>query len=178
MTEYYHVARVIGSLIPGQVLKPEHWAKEHNEDTDVLASLMPRRISHHGRNYIGSIKVEPPDSSVTLEMLAEFIRQSHFKHRPSRFSSLFAWKTLDDAKRFALTYPPPATENGAIPECEFWLVQSLKPVFEADMAWLRFIENWSRTLVALYRYWSGTLSQQPVIEVLLPLPVRVVRQIT
>lgn len=102
MPKYYHVARNLDLLQPGQILNSKNWDRDHDTFTKIVADLLPIPFSEHGIRYVGKIDQKPnEDSSGIIEFLAEFIRQSHFPTRPSRFSSLFAWKYLDDARRFA-----------------------------------------------------------------------------
>jgi hypothetical protein len=156
----------------------EHWSPIKDGGTELLAALLPSGLGQHGLTYVGTLRGKlSEDTSGMIEMVAEFVRQSHFPHRPSRLASCFAWRTLKEARKFAVDYPLSVNEDEPLPSPEIWVVQSTERGFEADMTWLNLGQMWGHTLVHLHNYWSGKLSDEPCIEVVLPLPVKVLKRI-
>jgi len=77
----------------------------------------PDGVTEQGRKYLlapdASLSIRthmqnnhlPPEcidhvNESTIEMVFEYVRRAYFQARPSRLASFFAWKTLQEAKRF------------------------------------------------------------------------------
>ena len=178
MPQYYHVSRLPGQLKPEHFMLAVPWDSSKDNGTELLAALLPSGLGKHGINYVGTLRGKlTEDTSGMIEMLAEFIRQSHFLHRPSRLASCFACRTLQEALKFSSTYSVTVNEGERKPDPEIWIVESNENGFEADMKWLNVGHMWGHTLINLHNYWSGKLSDQPMVEVLLPLPVKVLKRL-
>lgn len=180
MARYYTVDRA-RKLRPGYVIGYEIDCKPilpdvrfRQEDLERLArDLFPEGLTRHGAEYllrlpflvasdfgpgIGekiSVLYEP-----FLEMVLEIVRVAWFADKPSRFSSVFAWQTLDEAKAFRDKY------NGG----DIYMVDA-DPGFQADM---KLVALGGTNIAALWlarQYWRGEASATPAWETLLRPPV-------
>lgn len=136
-----------------------------------LQTLYPEGLSRHGVQYLmescliipdlqtgQSLRITPLEP--VIETIFEQVRINEFPHRPSRMQAMFAWSSLKDASRFR-----GSAENHLIYQVES------SSAFVADMNLLHL----GGSLVGAYeyakKYWSGNKSDNPNLEVLIPLPV-------
>jgi hypothetical protein len=70
-------------------------------------SQFPSGLSSHGKTWLLDSNSEP--HTRLREMVFEFVRRSSFPGKPSRFQSVFAFNTLDDAKAFCNFYAAPGS---------------------------------------------------------------------
>lgn len=143
-------------------------------------------------NFPNSLQIAV-DSSVlsssntyNIELQAEQIRRAAFPFQPSRFSSfygvsspqeLLSWKEVlgrfETARIFEVSY------DGAAPNLDaaFLNVQVTNNPFRQET----FLDVWDRVnriKGSISCYWSGVFSDAPLPELLLPLPVTVLREIS
>lgn len=93
--------------------------------------IFPEGVSKHGDQHFlgGGNRIEPIS---TIELLFEYVRQAHFNHRPSRFTSFFAVETYAEAEVFNEKF---CGNIGKI-----WEVEATKH-FRADMSLLTLGSN-------------------------------------
>jgi len=107
----------------------------------------------------------------TIEILFEYVRRSCFPDKPSRFTSVFAWETLDQARAFRKRYG----------EGPIWEVECDERPFRADMNLVTLGKSVLTLSYSAHRYWSGlpgiNADVPPWWEVLLTPPVRVLQQV-
>lgn len=125
-----------------------------------LKNLRTYELSSHGCRYLigGS-------TDSFYELLYEIIRINNFPDKTSRLESLFAFKTIEEARGFASKYR--SSYPYRILELEAENYELL------DMNWLSAnsgIDIYNNCL----EYWSGNKTENPSIECLLKLPVKVV----
>lgn len=144
---------------------------EYIEDSPLhyYAPMFPEGVSHWGRWQL----FEPMRTDQTLmkahfELLAEHIRRAYYPERLSRMQALFAYETIEDAQLLI------AELN--VPSCDVWEVEG-EVGHRGDKFHLHYCSPAIHTLAMLHRYWEGAASPSPVWEVLLRLPVRVVRKV-
>ncbi len=162
--------------------------------------LFPNGVTPHGEQYFlnskkspafvhkavnflhscGSLDQAKKDMHSTLsnstmaliEILFEYVRRGCFPDKPSRFTSLFGWETLEQAQAFRKKY---GKESMPI-----WKIQAEK-FFRADMNLLSI--NLPSVLILSYsvhRYWAGLPAihnSTPCWEILLPPPIKVLHQV-
>jgi hypothetical protein len=92
------------------------------------------------------------------------VRRAVFPKINSRLQSYFAWETLDDARNFR-------KDAQAI-----YRMQSGNG-FRADQNWLSLGAQAIATSLCAHRYWSGASSSEPLWEIVLRAPVRIVEKI-
>lgn len=133
-------------------------------------------ISCHGLNHFYRNKA---DWNEIYELALEFVRQRKYPQLPSRFECFFAHETKETALDWAMRYLKP--------DAEFQIAEVDTEVFyKFDYSWftpeqgithIRLQSN-SLTLSAACEiadnYWSGKKTNTPKIEVLIPLPCRIV----
>jgi hypothetical protein len=170
MPTYYTVDR-LGSLMPGQVIDLKRYddvrpveLQRHVDD------LFPLGVSAHGERYFLKNRTDNVADPRT-ELHFEYVRRALFPERPSRFTSVFAATSIEGAKDFRSRFGKP---NDSI-----WQLEA-DHGFAANMNLLAGDEN--TILVRSYcanAYWQGEAgpSPSPFWEMLLPSPVRVVRQV-
>jgi hypothetical protein len=118
--------------------------------------MFPQGVSNHGDLYFLSNKSQSTDVSSQIEILAEYVRRSNYKMRPSRFQSFFAVDNLEQIKQFSEKFG-----NGTVYEIE------TRNYFKADMNWLfqgNSILSYSHSL---HEYWKGNSTTNPFWEYLL-----------
>lgn len=169
MTKYFHVDR-LSKLQQGMILN-----KKRYNDVDPkflqahIDSLFPDGVTNHGELHL--LRGQPLNINDSLvDLLFEYVRRSHFSDKPSRYESIFAFHTIEDANRFKRDY-----------KCLNAPVWELEPVndskiFIGNMHYLTF--NGSPLVISYYahEYWKGNRSgdPSPLYEVLLTPPVKVV----
>ncbi|MEZ2829047.1 DUF2441 domain-containing protein [Serratia liquefaciens] len=150
-----------------------------------MSTILPmyNNTSKFGNFYIPRFQSLDPkitmDGPTQRELLLENIRAVQFPQQPSRLSCLFAANTIPDAKAFALSIVPTPSHSIRIFE-----VFASKFVI-LDSIWLDYDTADMETRIQYYKqYWWATISQHtpatyerkaPMLEVLLPLPVRMGR---
>jgi hypothetical protein len=173
MTVYYHIDR-LGTLTPGNIInlvryddvRPEY-LQQH------VDMLFPEGLSSHGETYF--LKNQTPASGVNpvIELLFEYVRQSHYANIQSRFQSLFAFGSIEDARIFRERF---CNNQGFICRVECEETQA----FKADMNILTLRDS---LLVLSYRahcYWQGLPDPSgapPLWEYLLKPPVQIVSRL-
>jgi len=180
-TVYFHVDRLC-RLSSGQIIISSKEATGYETlRAQMMHELFPGGVSRHGVEYfIDSGHAQPSvDTNGMIEMIAELMRRVKYPERPSRFQSLFAWQTLEDAYRFAGQSKLSRPDN-ANPAFAVWEVDTMGSgeIFASDMKLLSLGTCWLDAFVHIDAYWHQDYSSDPFVEVLLPLPVRVIRQAT
>ncbi|WP_448127758.1 DUF2441 domain-containing protein [Salinicola sp. NYA28a] len=118
--------------------------------------------------YLLSNKSRGDVASPIIELLFENIRKAHFSGRPSRFQSVFACCSIEEARQFKASY---GDESSPI-----WEVYKDGPIFKGNM---RLLDNNQTNLICSYlahEYWSGRQGPTEfsgLTEVVLELPVTV-----
>jgi len=186
----YHVSRE-EELPVGEMLQLENYQLNKME-----IDLFPEGLSYHGRKVLTADWYESPLSTVDItksikkpsihitEYTFELIRKLKFPNMPSRMTSLFALKSLDD-----LQYWPELTAS----EYSIFRLEVDEIPKEVDASFLKsglsqiFIDNpyhsedtqFSQAFLAdknwenAIQYWSGEFSNDPRPELLVSLPVKV-----
>jgi hypothetical protein len=184
MARFYHIDRT-GRLKKGDVIEltryddiPEECLQHH------VDSLFPEGVSAFGDWYFLNSKMKAmtktEDGSIILnysaiiDLLFEYVRRSNYSHRPSRFQSLFAFESQNEANNFRKNHCKSIGDLWEV-ECD-----DSQP-FKADMNNLKLEGS---LLMISYRascYWEGRpcpyTSKTPVWELLLKPPIRVVKKI-
>jgi len=180
MPRFFHVDRA-GLLLPGQLLVMNPVALNAGTPPEFVAhanAMFPNGLSEHGRRYFlnssipAALAIADPKArgervgDEMLELMFELTRRASYLDRPSRFESVFAWKTLAEAKAFRA--------RGGNSAAKIVRVEA-DDAFRADMNLL----SMATTLVVSYyshQYWSGRRAPaaNPTWEYLLRPPVRVV----
>lgn len=143
-----------------------------------IDGLFPEGVSQHGNQYLateirptlldGSPNFQQFNASNT-ELIWEFVRRTRYRSRPSRYQSLFAWETREEADFFC-------EERGG---GEIYEVFSLfnRKAFRADMALVDVAASRLGASYQAHQYWEGNGSPFPRWEIVVPLPVQVTRKI-
>jgi len=180
MPRYFHIDRR-GTLTPGQELnrRPLTFnAGTPQEFIDHANARYPNGLSDHGLMYFlnGDISsglaladAQARTDAVrnqVLELVFEGVRQASFPDRPSRFESVFAWKSLSEAKAFQRGFGGPTARIVRVESDD---------AFRADMNLLSL----GTILVTSYyahEYWGGKRHplKNPAWEYLLRPPVHVI----
>lgn len=164
----YHVDRS-NLLKEGQVVTLTKDFPEHlNSFKSNILELYPDGLSYHGLTYaIIPFGDTDPRSSQEIETVFEFYRQIYFADKISRFQSFFCFQTLTEAKKFAKTN---SEENHDYKIYEVEVDHD--NYFIGDMNLLR-----GNTVINSYMYshdyWSGGHSCNPIYEVLVKPPLKI-----
>jgi hypothetical protein len=168
-----------GGCKPGAVLERRPFEIGVAEFQARALELFPSGTTTHGwewftscsRNifYVDEYGVTRWEPST--ELIFELVRRAEHPERPSRFESIFASETIDDAERFRNQFSSQAASIWAV-EADEW--------FRADMEALNMTDA-TPLHAALYasRYWKGEQAKpfEPLWEMLLVPPVRVIEMV-
>ncbi|WP_322049778.1 DUF2441 domain-containing protein [Paraburkholderia bannensis] len=165
MTKYYTVDRRM-RLSVGQILGLSPVDLQSIPDLEAhYKHLFPNGVSDHGHRYLPHRANERDPS---IELLWEFVRRAAFPHRPSRLTSVFAWQSLDDARRFK--------RENHLTDARIYELKGGNP-FVANMSLLNNSTPLLRTSQMAHAYWEGGVGPttvglaDPRWEVLLSAPV-------
>ena len=161
--------------------------------SDATLELRKTPLSYFGKRMVSSISERRIFQSVNelqtvlntynLEIHAEQLRTEFFPEYPSRLSVLFGVKQLGDLFAWKEFFPL----YGSSRICE---IEYDGPVYEFDARFLRgkavndlmgkfdisqHMSDYSRMIGELRKYWEGKVSDAPLMEVLIPLPVKIKR---
>jgi hypothetical protein len=131
-------------------------------------TLFPNGLTKHGERHFLRDTNKHGVIEAEIELLFEYVRRGSFGSKPSRFQSVFATDSLDQAKAFRQRY-------GGGHE-SIWMLNG-EPVFKADMSLLR---RGATTLVSswlAHEYWKGHASSDPFWEYLLLPPVTIAERV-
>lgn len=166
----FHVDRR-GDLAPGDEIVRETVPAGTVEERALLAAVFDGGVAPHGRHYCEmDLYADDVDAlwDATTELLFELVRRERFPWRPSRFRSVFAFASREDAVRFVARY-------GEEPATVFEV--SGVPAFSADMRMVDAPTVPGGVRRAHY-YWEGlTDRDDPLWEVLVEPPVTVERTV-
>ena len=180
----YHLDRY-SSLSAGQILNLEPFHYEmgfQNMNFNTLAHNLSLigfdSISHFGKIMTENVEMDtlPMLTNRYIEFIFEMVRTREFPDMPSRLKCLFSFPTLS-----------------CIKEWSEYLIQSSSPVWEVscdsesvitlDARFLRAGDHLhnpddSVTYDNARKYWNRETSPRPLLETLLPLPAKIVRQVS
>ncbi|MDD3186574.1 MAG: DUF2441 domain-containing protein [Anaerostipes sp.] len=174
----YHLDRT-RKMTPNSVLELITTTSNSNDQTTNLygfdkVSLWGMSCYNFLENLYSPTNTIPDFSSANsfqIDLQAEIIRQNFFPEKPSRFKSIFAVEKL---KEFLLWSDYLEVNNQShIYEIEFKESQCCK----LDAYFLKggISSHNIQDKEALIKYWSGKMSDNPLPELVIQLPVRVKR---
>jgi hypothetical protein len=169
----------------------------------LLMKNFPDGISQHGMNYLSASCAVMKEivvlgnqafineasinenlhiaSNRMIELAVELVRQAYFPQMPSRFVSLFAVTAIDKFHGWE-------DSLGKVGDSPIYKLEVPTATRELDGQWLRggISFGWDNDLSGFYlgllthglydmayRYWSGEVSDSPLMECLVPLPVQI-----
>lgn len=168
MKKFYHLDRKC-SLEEGKFIKlinyddvMPRFLQEH------VDNLFPDGFTSHGENHFLSNNSNAQVVDNLIEILIEYVRRSNYENRPSRFQSIFAFLSLDDLIEFVEKLK---IEGGLV-----WEVIS-EEHFIADMSLLSTGNSILEFSYNAHLYWQGKESNNPMWEILLQPPIKVLNNI-
>ncbi len=182
---FFHVSR-LGKLpaklsLDGKVpdfaaLRTDNYFNE-KQYQEAIDRFLPNGISKQGENYLFKpleyFKINDNENSVTyspvIEMVFELVRQLHFANLPSRYASLFAWKTIEEAYEF-IKY------HGGNHDCIIYKISACN-FFKADMNLVRLGYSAAAGYTIANSYWKGIASENPKWEYLLSYPIQIIDEV-
>lgn len=147
-------------------------------ETKVLYGSVFNNLSVHGNLYFRDL--DRLNISRDIELTLEYIRVCKYPSMPSRFQSLFASRTIEESTFWIKFFPNNApfglitidTDNYQIFDCS-WITpqQGMNPDIQTrckpfSLGGMCDIAN---------AYWSKKVSNKPIMEVLIPLPCKIVK---
>lgn len=165
MYNFFHVDSG-KSLKKGQKIKLTHYYGIENKELEEHVNLLfPKGFSRHGITYFfhpniiefkesdlpsllenNYIKTTSNSRNGIIEILFEYVRRSNFPDKSSRFQSLHAFKTIEDATKFRKEY---CKNKGHI-----WEVKC-DNFFKVDMNLLNLEGSLLELSYKIHKYWSG-----------------------
>lgn len=158
---------------------PSNWG-----NYDILKERYPEGLSQWGKTILGLENTgiidltyienkKPYHTSYMIDLLFEYERLASYNNKHSRFQSIFAARSFEEAKKWAEIIPG---KNNPIYEIEFDSTQAL----ELDPSYLKAeLNKFKLTDIQqnAHIYWSGQRSANPNVanELLIKLPVKINR---
>lgn len=143
----------------------------------LVMELFPDGVSDQGNYYFLS-NVPYIDPTINIDWSFEFYRRAKHPTKPSRWQSLFAWQSLNEAIAFRKS-------NGNPDNHIYEFDTDLSKCHIGDM---RLLDNPDSALVHTYRaelYWQGQTMPNHIVpgwltnwEALVPLPITIGKQIS
>ncbi|MFF2113617.1 DUF2441 domain-containing protein [Rhodococcus koreensis] len=134
-----------------------------------LDVLFPDGVAAHGANNFVSADARFQVTDHVIELAWENVRRAHFPTAPSRFQSVFAVDSLDEARAFRTAFDPTGT-------AKIWRLETEHDGFRVNMELLRTHVSALMSSHHAHCYWSQKSPdyEVPVTwEVLLTPPVQV-----
>lgn len=168
--EYYSVDRR-GVYIEGkQIILEPNIDPKGNFVVAHINERYPNGFSKHGIQYFRDPSSDQSDGfrrSGFIELLLEATRKAHYPDKPSRYQSMFAWGTLDEALQF----------RAQKPEDPIYKITAMGQVHRGDMTLLNISDSFACIDHRMHLYWqSETLHHvgyETVWELVLELPVKI-----
>jgi hypothetical protein len=133
------------------------------------AQLFPGGVTRFGLEYLagGPLLPEKGISDAEIDLLFEFIRRAEFCERPSRYQSIFACESIEDARSF---------RDASRVKAAIWEVEG-EVAFRADHNLLHLSGTALEVVARARRYWRGEQGVSPLWELLLRPPVTIIQQV-
>jgi hypothetical protein len=178
---FYHLDRQ-NRLVEGQTLELIHYNNvSPSKLQNHVDSLFQRGVSNFGERYFLNPTSKPFGidwdnrriiEENAIEILFEYVRRSHFSTMPSRFESIFAFESVENANKFITKFVKNPSNRGTL-----WEVEGNDYV-KLDM---NFLSLGNSILCASYnahKYWRGEESgSEQTWEILLKPPVKVIQRV-
>lgn len=174
MGSFYHIDRE-QELISDQTID-----LAHREDVKPeIKEMYPDGLSQFGRiatrealvqgdnvRFVNG-QVEGLNLDALYDSFFELVRRDAFPNKPSRFQSVFCWEEMDTVTHFVRNYAKyPVT---------IWKVDG-EGYHKADWNFLR-TETFTHGIQNAHRYWRGEETEDPVWEIVMPLPAQVTEKV-
>lgn len=183
--EAYYLFRKINliDLFPGQIINtintPSIIRKilpKQNFNYSVFFEHFPKGIGMHGLRHL-TANLENNNShyeECVVEIVFELVRQQFYPTMLSRLTSLYAVQTLEQAENWINIF------GNTIKVDSIWKIKYTNSSYPLDakhldanindFSYIDLIEN-------AHKYWKGQLSDNPLIEILVELPVQVLHSV-
>ncbi|WP_436897734.1 DUF2441 domain-containing protein [Acinetobacter gyllenbergii] len=143
-----------------------------------LNQTYPNGLSRHGIQYLLNKpllvnQIEGKNVlpiSPMVEAIFEQVRRAEFPNLPSRMVCMFGWQSINEALEFANT-----NHRGSFKIHE--VETDGENVFIGDMNLLKTGGQVVNSYALARKYWSGEHSSSPILEVLIPLPVTIGKEV-
>lgn len=148
-----------------------------NESINRLETMFPDGISNHGKQYLidswlileqNGVRINYAPVEPLMEVVLELVRRSEFPNLPSRMSSMFCWESLDCANNFI--------SNNNLTNVNVYEVEA-EDYFVGDMSIIFLGGQLIHSLELARKYWAGEKGPNPILEAIVPLPVKIGKQI-
>ncbi|MMZ58624.1 hypothetical protein D3C76_1119160 [compost metagenome] len=141
---------------------------------DVIENEYPEGLTRHGDQYFASALVsEATVNSGLIEMFFEQRRLLKFPDKHSRFQSVFATETIEEATLWK--------NHLGLKECTLWEIEFDHNNFiKVDSSWLSLgVHRLSFLHATMFadNYWSQVIHSNSRPELLIKPPVRIIRKI-
>ena len=152
-------------LLPGMFIQLHRFASEIEPEAAIsLNALYPQGVSRFGAAILSGRTMNLSDLVREREQRLEEIRLSDYPNCPSRFTTVFACLSVEEAQEFR--------RRVGSQEAKIWKLEGLHYSVK-DMSFLQ-----DRPPMALekdgHRYWQGHASNAPFWECLVTPPVKVI----
>ena len=148
-----------------------------SESINRLEAMFPNGISNHGKQYLidawliikeNEIRTNYAPVEPLMEAILELVRRSEFPNLPSRMTSMFCWGNLNDANTFI--------EKNGLTSANIYEIET-ESYFMGDMSIIFLGGQLIHSLELARKYWAGEKGPNPILEMIVPLPVTVGKQV-
>lgn len=155
-----------GIYSTGDTIIPKKFADiSPPEMSSLVDKLFPCGLAPQGERYFINNEAKIYEISEFIDWSLEFYRRGVCPEKPSRYTSLFAWDSLEKAKKFRLTDGKPSNKIFIIHTDSY---------HRGDMSLLGNDQTVLEFTYAMDLYWSGkTVNPSPLWEYICPLPVSI-----
>ncbi len=189
MRKAYYLYRAhpyLGVLYPNKVLnlitdtKLFHKYLPDTKQICLAQKYFPNGLSPHGLSSLICLeKCEDDFIEPIVEIIFELVRQQHFPHSPSRLTSFYASESIDEAEKWChFLYKVHGHKQNQVPQ-SLWEIKYETESKLYDAKFLDITTNDSFSYLAAlenaHNYWNGSMSNNPLPELLIPYPVTVIR---
>lgn len=160
-----------GIYSTGDVVMPKRFTDiSPAEMSSLVDNLFPCGLAPHGESYLINNSATIRNKSEFIDWGLEFYRRGVYPEKPSRYTSLFAWDSVEKARYFRLTYGKPSDKIFTIQTNNY---------HRGDMSLLKNDLSVLAFTYIMELYWSGdTVNLEPVWEFICPLPITIGSEIS
>lgn len=186
---WYRPIPYYSEFYPGKILNaisdPRLYLKYLSDIStlELAKKFFPNGLSPHGLQTLSNYEMASSNINEPItEIIFELVRQLHFSDSPSRLSSLYASKSISQAKQWQQLWIENLGNQKEQIGQSLWEIEFKTRIIRPYDAQLLYIgpNNDFSYLVSLenaHMYWKHIFTQNPLPELLIPYPVTVTRLI-
>lgn len=185
---WYRPHPYFSNFYPGKILNllaDTNLFYKYLPDTSQIALAkkhFPNGLSPHGLSMLCSRKTSATAfHELITEVIFELVRQLDYPDAPSRMTSLYASQTIEQAQKWRSLWQKNFGDMLGQTGESLWEIEynTNANLYDANFLNIMPEDEFSYTyaLEFAHKYWQGSMSENPLPELLIPYPVTIVRMI-